>query len=401
MIVNGSLELIISTKHASYSMQLAKGNLFGFIPEAKDNQIYYTIRSTASAVFIEISKKIFDNFPSDIQQKIYECLHNKNCEILSTTLDKYNYISEKHSRLISYINNLYCRNNKTVYSDLIQSIIKKIPKIPSHIHAILSKLMDESTPAQEVTEAIQRDPSIAGMVLKTVNSPYYGLSRKISDVHHAILYLGFNNVYQLILNQTIKNVLNNNTEFDSIQSHAILISIISHEIAKLSKKSRPMTAMTTGLLHDIGKTVIFLLKSKYANIQDLFEMLDDAAIGASLLQSWGLPEQIFRVIEQHRVPEFCPPDSLQDQYKDDIAMLYVAHVYHDMLTDTYTSSTIYLHDYLALLGAPPHNGVQYYEEAIRAALLKNLPRLPAMARTLLQNKLLFPTTRRAVVRADN
>jgi hypothetical protein len=76
----------------------------------------------------------------------------------------------------------------------------------------------------------------------------------------------------------------------------------------------------------------------------------------------------FFVIETHRVPEFCPPDSLQAQYKDDIAILYVAHVYHDMLTDTYTSSTIYLNDYLALLGAPPHNSVQYYEEAIRAAL---------------------------------
>ena len=143
--------------------------------------------------------------------------------------------------------------------------------------------MNENTSIQEVTDSVQQDPALVGMILKTVNSSYYGLAQKIADVHHAIIYLGFNNVYQLIVNQTMKSVIENSAEFDNIQSHATLIAIISHEIAKLSKKSRPMTVMTTGLLHDIGQAVIFLLKNKYANIQELFEMLDDAAIGASLL----------------------------------------------------------------------------------------------------------------------
>jgi HD-like signal output (HDOD) protein len=331
-----------------------------------------------------------------MKQKIYEFLSRKINDLFSKNISKTQYLSEKNSRLISYINDLNARRKKTISSELIQGIIKKIPKIPSHRHAILSKLMNENTSIQEVTDLVQQDPALVGMILKTVNSSYYGLAQKISDVHHAIIYLGFNNVYQLIVNQTMKSVIENSAEFDNIQSHATLIAIISHEISKVSKKSRPMTILTTGLLHDIGKAVIFLLKSKYANIQELFEMLDDAAIGASLLQSWGLPEQIYHVIEQHRVPEFCPPESLHSPYRDDIAMLYVAHVYHDILTDRCTSSTIYLNEYLSLLGAPPDNSVQYYEEAIRTALLKNFTRLPAMARTLLQDKLQSPPTRRAV-----
>jgi hypothetical protein len=116
-------------------------------------------------------------------------------------------------------------------------------------------------------------------------------------------------------------------------------------------------------------------------------MLDDAALGSGLLQSWGLPEQIFQVVENHRMPEFCPPEHLQVPYKEDIAILYVAHVYHDLLLRTPPASTIYLHEYLSLLGAPSHNSVQYYEDALRAALMKNLSRLPAMARTLLQDTL--------------
>jgi HD-like signal output (HDOD) protein len=241
--------------------------------------------------------------------KIYEFLHRKVIEISSKNINNAQYLSEKNSRLISYINDLNDRHKKTISSELIQGIIKKIPKIPSHRHAILSKLMNENTSIQEVTDSVQRDPALVGMILKTVNSSYYGLAQKISDVHHAIIYLGFNNVYQLIVSQTIKSVIENNAEFDNIQSHATLIAIIGHEVSKLSKKSRPMTIMTTGLLHDIGKAVIFLLKNKYTNIQELFAMLDDATIGARLLQSWGLPEQIYDVIEQHRLPEFCPPES--------------------------------------------------------------------------------------------
>jgi HD-like signal output (HDOD) protein len=400
VVVKGSLEITLTTTPASATIELSKGKLFGFLPEKDDQQIYYTIRSTSAAVFIEVSQRIFENFPHEIQRKIYSDRHKSNLEILYSHIENHGNLSERNSRLVSYIHELHYRSKKTISSELIQSIIKKIPKIPAHTQAILSKLMNENTSGQEVTESIHRDPALVGLILKTVNSSYYGLSQKISDVHHAILYLGFNNVYQLIINQTMKSLIDNNEEFMKIQSHATLISIIGHEISKLSKKSKPMTIMTTGLLHDIGKAVIVLLKNKYPNIQDLFEMLDDAAIGASLLQSWGLPEQIFHVVEHHRVPEFCPPDRLPAQYKDDIAILYVAHVYHDILTDTYASSTIYLNDYLVLLGAPPRHSGQYYEEALRAALLKSFPRLPAMARTLLQDKLQVPNTHRAAGIAD-
>ena len=95
--------------------------------------------------------------------------------------------------------------------------------------------MSEEVSVQEITKSIQKDSSLVGAILKTVNSSYYGLSQEISDVHHAIMSLGFNNIYQLILNQSIKNAMDGNPGFDSIQSHSTLISIISHQISTLSK----------------------------------------------------------------------------------------------------------------------------------------------------------------------
>jgi HD-like signal output (HDOD) protein len=383
ILPSGSLEISISSNGTSFCLEMKKDELFGFMANNADTS--YTIRAKIPSTLIIISQRIFINLPNEIKQKLYERLHNKLVAIFSQSIEYSNYISDKNAHLISYIHSLNYKKKSTISSELIQNIIKKIPKLPIYASDLLEKLTNENTSIQEIAAPIQKDPALAGIVLKTVNSSYYGLQRKIADVHNAILYLGFNNVYQIILNHAVKNIISDNNESNAIQIHSTLISIISHEISILSNKSKPLTMMTIGLLHDIGKMVVLLLKRKYPNIQDLLEMLDDAAIGASLLQSWGLPDQIFQSIENHRLPEFCPPGSLQQQYKDEIVILYLAHVYCDMLTDTYLSSTIYLNDYLSLLGIA-HNGLQLYEAAILPALLKNQKRLPDAIRAMLQDK---------------
>jgi HD-like signal output (HDOD) protein len=384
MVVKGVLDLTILTTRASYNIEVPKGKFLGFIPATSEHQLSYTVAAKSPSVIVEVTKRTFDSLHSEIKRKIYENLYKEMLNVFPQAINESFSSSHNISQLSAYVHAIHMRNKEHASSELIQNIIKKIPKIPSHTYTILSKLMSDDVSAQEITESIQKDSSLVGIILKTVNSSYYGLSQKISDVHHAIIFLGFNNIYQLILNQTIKNTIDGGTGAENIQAHSTLISILAHQISTLSKKSKPMTMMATGLLHDIGKSVIFLLKNKYPNVQDLFEMLDDAALGSGLLQSWGLPEQIFQVVENHRVPEFCSPEHLQVPYKEDIAILYVAHVYHDLLLRTPPASTIYLHEYLALLGAPSHNSVQYYEDALRSALMKNLSRLPAMARTLLQ-----------------
>src|SRR2546430_3965689 len=57
------------------------------------------------------------------------------------------------------------------------------------------------------SDVCSSDLALAAAILKTVNSAYYGLPEKMSSLHHAILYLGFNNVYQLILENSIKNIM--------------------------------------------------------------------------------------------------------------------------------------------------------------------------------------------------
>jgi HD-like signal output (HDOD) protein len=387
IITNGSLEVTSSSHNYSYHIKINKGEIFGFIKYEKYSDVYYTIRAQEESNIIEISQRIFLSIPEHIKGKIFKKISKKFLKIFPEIVEKSNYVSEKNSQLISYIYETTNKKKDIVSTELIQNLIRKIPRLPTYANDLLAKLMDEHTSIQEIANPIQKDPSLAGIVLKTVNSAYYGLQQKISDVPHAIVYLGFNNVYQIIVNHAMKKVLPNTNEFHEVRTHSTLVSIICHEIASLSKKSKPLTMTTTGLLHDIGKIVIYLLKGKYQNIQELFDVLDDAAIGASLLQSWDLPECVFQVIENHRVPEFCPPENLRSQYSDEIAILYIAHAYYDILTETCNSSIIYLDDYISMLGIHGKSGQQFYEESVVPALVKNQRKFPQSIRTLLRDKL--------------
>ena len=57
----------------------------------------------------------------------------------------------------------------------------------------MARLISNNTIA--LVELIKNDPPLAGLVLKTVNSPYFSLPTKVSDYYRAFLFLGTNNVY--------------------------------------------------------------------------------------------------------------------------------------------------------------------------------------------------------------
>ena len=385
IITRGALELSASFHGVSRCIEISEGESFGHILAPDNADITYTVRATISTAVITISSRTFEHLPSHIQQNLYENLYRKSMAIISDLIRQFHHAISKSTHLTIYLENEYTRNKNIISSDIFQSIIKKIPRLPTYATNILNKLMDDNISAQEVANTIQSDPSMTSIILKNVNSPYYGLRQKISNVHHAILYLGFNNVYQFIVNHAMKNIISDNEDFAKIQIHSTLISILAYEIALLSKKSVPTTMTTTGLLHDIGKMVLVLLKQKNPAMRELFDLVDAAAIGASLLQSWELPERIFEVIQHQRLPEFCPPASLPEPYGEDIAILYVAHICHDRLLDTDSASTVFFEDYLARLDLPSSNPAQFYDDVMLPILWKNQKKLPETIRSLLQS----------------
>lgn len=91
------------------------------------------------------------------------------------------------------------RTQDYTQSEMIVGMLKKVPQLPMYASRLAQMLLDANVSAKDVAALAKNDPSLVSAVLKRVNSAYYNWQKKISDFQHAVILLGFNQVYQLVI----------------------------------------------------------------------------------------------------------------------------------------------------------------------------------------------------------
>ena len=191
-----------------------------------------------------------------------------------------------------------------------------IPPCP----AILGKIMRETAAVEPdfklIGQWISADVSLAAAMLKTVNSPFYGLQRKAETVHQALMFLGLRTVSLivtgLLLRQAFSGARNPGlVEFWDRSSHAAAAS--ARVAAELRVVDRDL-AYTFALFRDCGVPVLAAKHPGYdtqrngASTTDAHAMLaleaewygvHHAQVGAELARSWGLGEEMCNAIASH------------------------------------------------------------------------------------------------------
>lgn len=314
----------------------------------------------ASAIALEpstvlaFSETALNSLPPSIVLVVYKDIYQASVRQTSTFVKKATASSRPVERLSAYIRNcIETRSEGYNRSDMIQGIVKSVPRLPRYATDLASRLLDEGISTQEVIDLARADPSLAGVILKTVNSGYYNFSKKISDVRHSIMLLGFQQVHQLVLADGMRKTMPDNPEFHELHVHSLLISHIAFEICVLFDMQKAATLSTVGLLHDVGKSVILLLKKKYPKLDMLMAALDHAKIGSLLLKEWNIPDSVCQIVGYQSYPEFCPPSDIPGECRKDVAILYVSHCCYDYLRRKSKNDLpdAFLNEYLPLLGS--------------------------------------------------
>lgn len=282
-------------------------------------------------------------------------------------------------------NLLQDRSHKYASSEMIQSFLKKVPRLPVYTGKVAALLFDENVSTRDVAQIAKLDPSLVGAVLKSVNSAYYGFQRKISDFQHALLLLGFNQVYQLVVDIGIRSTMPKTPEFRELQFHSMMVSFISFEISQLYNMKRPVTDSTIGLLHDTGKSFILLLKKRHSTMTLLVDIIDHEKIGSLLLKEWNIPDEICRTLEYQGYPELLPPEQIPAEYRKNVAVLYVAHLCYEYLQgkSEYNLTTPFLSEYMNLLGSSEGTISGLVRKEILPRLNKSLNTFPQDVRHFL------------------
>jgi HD-like signal output (HDOD) protein/CheY-like chemotaxis protein len=215
-------------------------------------------------------------------------------------------------------------------SQNIEEIIKnhkELPTLPGIAMRILDAVGKNQTNLKEIADIISTDPPLSAKVLKLINSPFYGLSTKITSVQHAINLLGLNTVKNLALSFSLLNEHKNggNRDFDYTMfwKNSLVSAIAAKTIAQKTFPDFGEDAFFLGLLHNIGilallqcfpdKYGLVLDKTKdghstYHEAEDGIFGSNHMVVGRYLAKSWGLPETFFSPIGHHHQPDKLKTD---------------------------------------------------------------------------------------------
>ena len=385
VVAGGSvnLEALLPAGKLSLAV-LTKGTCLDLHSLSRHNSVAYQADAREPTTVIELSTDQLTSLSPATSLFVARQLAATSAMVLASLGARCADLSRANTELTRSVRRFRAQRVAVGRASSVASIVNTIPRLPLHTTDLMHKLFAPDAHSNEIVELIKNDPPLAGLVLKTVNSPYFSLPTKVADYYRALLLLGTNNVYQLILDAGMRNVLPDSPEAEEIQTHSYLVSLLMQDIAVVARL-HPQVCCTIGLLHDIGRTVGLVVCMKQPELTPFVHLLDESELGSSLLKRWAVPDEVCSVIERQHEPEFLPPDGVDPAYRKETAALYLAHLCAEFATggEPVSTSTAYLPAYLALLDVKEPDHVTFFQRRLLPRIAKQTARLPRGVRQLL------------------
>jgi len=201
--------------------------------------------------------------------------------------------------------------------------IKAIPPMPVTVSQLLPLLNNTDVNIAYIEKTIQYDQGITANVLKLANSAYYGFPRSIGSVREAVIWLGTNEIIQLVIAVSLSPAMKMKIRgYDlpagELWRHSIAVAIAAEKLSSILKTKTPDFTFTTALLHDIGKIAIGeYVDSNFEEIDKIvlkkresFEIaereilgIDHAELGEAVLDGWHFPRELCSAVKYHHSPE--------------------------------------------------------------------------------------------------
>jgi putative nucleotidyltransferase with HDIG domain len=169
-----------------------------------------------------------------------------------------------------------------------------------------------------VTACLERDPSLTATVLRLVNSSYYSLPQRVTDIQRAIAYLGRRSLRLTVLGFGLSKTLAQGCPQAIHQQYwrrSLTLAVAARKLAERSrdKAVNSEAAFAAGLLADLGMLVLAQLETeKYLPVCDASDHFvtqvvhereifgfSHVEVGTRLMQSWHLPEEMIEAVSHH------------------------------------------------------------------------------------------------------
>lgn len=187
----------------------------------------------------------------------------------------------------------------------------RMPSLPPVVSKLIQLLSDEDVTLDQLVSQIKSDPVLTARVIALANAGAYG-KQGISLLEQAVPMLGFNRLRDIAINNAMLEVfaLDTPERLGSLWLESVAVAVCAEEMARRTGEN-PSIAYITGLLHGIGKLLLYsIFREEYLDLLTLWERsngalheievsllgVDHVRVGYELARSWRLPDVIAEAI---------------------------------------------------------------------------------------------------------
>jgi HD-like signal output (HDOD) protein len=193
----------------------------------------------------------------------------------------------------------------------------------SSVYKISNLLDDPQVDLSKVAKMISTDPILSNKILRTANSAFFGSSRAVDSINHALALLGFVNIKSILFHNVLSKKFSTATSVNpaimALLDHSIKAALCGVYISDAFEGLHKGKIYTLGLMHDVGKfvlpelahegtfdpNVIIPYGEKVSILrEDALFGINHAVIGRIALEDSGISDQLLNVIEFHHYPLF-------------------------------------------------------------------------------------------------
>ncbi len=204
------------------------------------------------------------------------------------------------------------------YQEKIRSLIG-LPTLPTIALEIQNIMREDKLSVVQTVPVIEQDPSLALKILKVANSAYYGMNQKVNSLRQAVVIIGMRELAGIVLGFSVLKSMTKSGDQPSINwkkfwEHSVAVGHIAELLDDELGTHFDESPYSLGLLHDIGKLVLFRLEPEKYQIVYTMSMTENISIiqaearvfgithqqaGQWIAERWGLSEYVQSVTGSH------------------------------------------------------------------------------------------------------
>ncbi len=199
--------------------------------------------------------------------------------------------------------------------------IEKLVSLPEVCIKVNRLIEAPNYSAATLGDLIVQDTDLSARLLRIVNSAFYNMQAPVETISRAITVVGTNELRNLVMATSAAKVFTgipgDLVDMHEFWRYSLATGVIGSELASRCRVLHAERLFVMGVLHDIGRLVIYLKlpdlsrdillvtggdASLLPAVEEEILGFTHMEVGEALLQSWKIPRSIVTVVGNHHQP---------------------------------------------------------------------------------------------------